>query len=65
MAGGKASRAAAKMPDAETGAVPEKGRKKDPEWAKGLKRFYDQVVEEPLPDTFADLLSRLDDDTDK
>ncbi len=31
-----------------------------PEWAKGLKRLYDSVVEEPLPDSFKDLLSRLD-----
>jgi hypothetical protein len=33
-----------------------------PEWAAGLKRLYESVVEEPLPDTFKDLLSRLDDD---
>lgn len=33
-----------------------------PEWAAGLKRLYDSVVEEPLPDTFKDLLSRLGDD---
>lgn len=32
-----------------------------PEWADGLKRLYDSVVEEPLPDAFKDLLSRLDD----
>ncbi len=32
-----------------------------PEWAKGLKRFYDSVVEEPLPDELAALLSKLDD----
>ncbi|WP_336979938.1 NepR family anti-sigma factor [Altererythrobacter fulvus] len=35
---------------------------KPPEWADGLKRLYDSVVEEPLPDAFKDLLSRLDDD---
>jgi len=33
----------------------------NPEWADGLKRLYDSVVEEPLPDAFADLLSKLDD----
>lgn len=33
-----------------------------PDWATGLKRLYDSVVEEPLPDSFKDLLSRLDDD---
>lgn len=32
-----------------------------PEWANGLKRFYDSVVEEPLPDDLAALLSKLDD----
>ena len=32
----------------------------DPEWAAGLKRLYDSVVEEPLPDAFKDLLSKLD-----
>lgn len=32
----------------------------DPEWASGLKKLYDSVVEEPLPDSFKDLLSQLD-----
>jgi hypothetical protein len=32
-----------------------------PDWTDGLKRLYDSVVEEPLPDSFKDLLSRLDD----
>ena len=31
-----------------------------PEWANGLRQLYDSVVEEPLPDSFKDLLSRLD-----
>ena len=31
-----------------------------PEWANGLRKLYDSVVEEPLPDTFRDLLSQLD-----
>ena len=35
--------------------------KRGPEWASGLKQLYDSVVEEPLPDAFKDLLSRLDD----
>ena len=26
-----------------------------------MKQLYDQVVEEPLPDAFKDLLSKLDD----
>jgi len=28
---------------------------------RGLKQLYDSVVDEPLPDAFKDLLSRLDD----
>lgn len=31
-----------------------------PEWAEGLKQLYDSVVEEDLPDSFQDLLDRLD-----
>jgi len=31
-----------------------------PEWADGLKQLYDSVVEEDLPDSFRDLLARLD-----
>lgn len=35
-------------------------KQKDPEWASGLRRLYDSVVEEPLPDSFMDLLNQLD-----
>ncbi|MDZ4307618.1 NepR family anti-sigma factor [Allopontixanthobacter sp.] len=31
-----------------------------PEWTNGLRRLYDSVVAEPLPDSFKELLSRLD-----
>ena len=31
-----------------------------PEWARGLRQLYDSVVEEPLPDSFADLIAKLD-----
>ncbi|MDC8754929.1 NepR family anti-sigma factor [Erythrobacter sp. sf7] len=31
-----------------------------PEWADGLKQLYDSVVEEDLPDSFKDLLAKLD-----
>ncbi len=34
--------------------------KRGPEWASGLKQLYDSVVDEPIPDSFKDLLSRLD-----
>ena len=46
------------------GAGPEERKLKpgqEPDWAEGLKRLYDSVVEEPLPDCFKNLLSRLDD----
>ncbi|TMM46168.1 hypothetical protein FEV51_11975 [Qipengyuania marisflavi] len=38
----------------------DKSEKDNPEWANGLRQLYDSVVEEPLPDTFKDLLSQLD-----
>jgi hypothetical protein len=31
-----------------------------PEWADGLRQLYDSVVDEPLPDSFRDLLAKLD-----
>lgn len=44
------------------GAVPTapKAERGGPEWANGLKQLYDSVVEEDLPDSFRDLLERLD-----
>ena len=32
-----------------------------PDWASGLKQFYDSVVDEPLPDDLAKLLAQFDD----
>lgn len=32
-----------------------------PGWTNGLRQLYDQVVDEDLPDSFHDLLARLDD----
>lgn len=40
---------------------PGKEGKDKPDWANGLRKLYDSVVEEPLPDSFKDLLSQLDD----
>lgn len=37
--------------------------KSAPDWANGLRQLYDSVVDEPLPDTFKDLLSKLDADS--
>ena len=36
------------------------GKEQDPDWANGLRQLYDSVVEEPLPDSFQDLLDKLD-----
>ncbi|TRD11779.1 hypothetical protein FGU71_07815 [Erythrobacter insulae] len=37
-----------------------------PDWAGGLRQLYDSVVDEPLPDSFMDLLAQLDEsDTDE
>lgn len=36
-------------------------RQAPPDWTSGLRRLYDSVVEEPLPDSFAQLLDKLDD----
>jgi len=33
-----------------------------PAWADGLKQLYDDVVDEPIPDAFKDLLAKLDAD---
>ena len=38
-----------------------KTRQRSPDWASGLKQLYDTVIEEPIPDTFKDLLAKLDD----
>lgn len=39
--------------------VDRKGRGK-PVWAEGLRRMYDEVVDEQLPSDFLDLLKKLD-----
>lgn len=36
-----------------------------PEWADGLRKLYDSVVHEPLPDSFDDLLKKLDIQSDE
>jgi hypothetical protein len=37
-----------------------RSRQASPDWASGLRRLYDSVVEEPLPDSFSRLLDQLD-----
>lgn len=34
-----------------------------PAWANGLKQLYDSVLDEPLPDSFKDLLDAFDEST--
>ena len=41
------------------------GTTRDPGWANGLRKLYNSVLTEPLPDTFDDLLKKLDQDSDK
>lgn len=45
-------------------AAPAKGGRQGadekPAWAEGLRKLYDSVVSEPLPDSFDDLLKKLD-----
>ncbi len=31
-----------------------------PQWADSLRNLYDSVVDEPIPDSFKDLLEQLD-----
>lgn len=40
------------------------GSSNAPPWANGLKQLYDEIVDEPLPDAFKDLLAQLDDSDD-
>ena len=41
------------------------GPRNEPKWASGLKQLYSSVVDEPLPDNFKDLLSKLDENGGK
>ena len=41
-------------------AAPRDGKQTKPEWADGLRQLYDSVLNEPLPDSFVDLLAQLD-----
>lgn len=43
------------------GTTGNRDSEKEPGWADGLRQLYDSVVNEPLPDNFKDLLSKLDD----
>lgn len=49
----------------ESTSAKSKGRiaRSKPVWAEGLKRMYDEVVDEKLPDDFLALLKKLDVDS--
>lgn len=32
----------------------------EPGWAQGLRKLYNSVLDEPIPDSFDDLLKKLD-----
>lgn len=38
--------------------------KEQPGWADGLRKLYDSVVEEPIPESFNELLKKLDQNND-
>jgi hypothetical protein len=40
--------------------VRKRAQQAKPDWADGLRKLYDGVVAEPLPDSFEDLLKKLD-----
>ncbi len=44
----------------EKSGTPLGNRAVRPDWADGLRQLYDSVVDEPMPDSFKDLLARLD-----
>ncbi|WP_260927055.1 NepR family anti-sigma factor [Novosphingobium sp. 9] len=50
--------------NAVPGLPPEVRRDGEPGWAGGLRKLYNSVVDEPLPDSFRDLLKKLDGDGD-
>lgn len=47
--------------DAAQGTPGKPADDEKPGWANGLKQLYNSVVDEPLPDSFKDLIERLDD----
>lgn len=43
---------------------PSDQKSEEPGWASGLRQLYNSVLDEPLPDSFDDLLKKLDRDDD-
>lgn len=60
------SRAPRKGNEGMPGGVRRRGQPaSSPDWAIGLRQLYDAVVDEPLPDSFSELLRKLDRAGDK
>lgn len=47
-------------PDRKRGNPPRTREGDEPGWADGLRQLYNSVLKEPLPDSFDDLLKKLD-----
>lgn len=47
-------------PKRKRGASPGPASGDEPGWAEGLRQLYNSVLKEPLPDSFDDLLKKLD-----
>ena len=47
-------------PTRKRGEKPRAGPGDEPGWADGLRQLYNSVLKEPLPDSFDDLLKKLD-----
>lgn len=54
-----------RMPNGTPAAASGRSERAKPGWADGLRKLYDSVVDEPLPDSFDDLLKKLDGDGKK
>lgn len=47
-------------PKRKTGERAVTRKSSEPGWANGLRQIYNSVLNEPLPDSFDDLLKKLD-----
>jgi hypothetical protein len=47
-------------PKRKRGDPPHAREGEEPGWADGLRQLYNSVLKEPLPDSFDDLLKKLD-----
>jgi len=59
-----AHRGMSSNPENPRGKPAERKARSKPVWAEGLRRMYDEVVDENLPADFVDLLKKLDTSSD-